>query len=50
MNTDYYEIDHCAMAHQQQEFLEEWDKNPTVRFARYCEEFPWAVECKMYEV
>ena len=49
MNTEYYEIDHCAMAHQQQEFLKEWD-SPTARFARYCEEFPWAVECKMYEV
>jgi len=50
MQTDYYEIDHSAMAHQQQKFLEEWEKNnPTRKFASYCEEFPWAVECKIYE-
>jgi len=50
MQLDYYEIDHSAMAHQQQKFLEEWEKStPTFKFAQYCEEFPWAVECKIYE-
>jgi len=50
MDFDYQEIDHCAMAHQQQKWFEERELNPTVRFAKYCEEFPWAVECKIYEV
>jgi len=53
MLSEYYEIDHGALAHQQQKFLEEWEKNrkptPTEVFAKYCEEFPWAVECKIYE-
>lgn len=50
METDYFEIDPSGMASQQLKWLDEWEKNPTIQFARYCEEFPWAVECKMYEV
>jgi len=51
MTTEYHEIDPSGMATQQQKFLEEWEaKNPTKAFARYCEEFPWAVECKIYDV
>ena len=51
MLTDYQEIDACGMASQQQKFLDEWEtKNPTKAFARYCEEFPWAPECKVYDV
>lgn len=28
---------------------EELEQSPAVQFARYCEETPWAVECKIYE-
>lgn len=23
--------------------------NPTEEFKKYCEEFPWALECRIYE-
>jgi len=51
MNTEYFEHDPSGMATQQRKFLEEWEaKNPTKAFARYCEQFPWAPECKIYDV
>ena len=51
MLSDYQEIDPSAMASQTQKFFEELDaKNPTKQFAAYCEEYPWAPECKIYDV
>ncbi len=51
MLSDYQEIDPSAMASQQSKFFEERDeKNPTLRFAAYCEEFPWALECKVFDL
>ena len=50
MDFDYHEIDPSGMATQQRKWLEEQEKNPTVLFAKYCEEFPWAPECKIYDV
>ena len=51
MNNDYFEIDHCAMAHEQQKFFAELEANsPTQKFTEYCDEFPWAAECKIYDV
>ena len=50
--TDYHEIDPSPMATQAlRMFEEEADAvNPTKRFAQFCEENPWAPECKIYEV
>ncbi len=51
MLSDYQEIDPSAMASQTQKFFEELDaKNPTLRFAAYCEEYPWALECKVFDL
>lgn len=51
METEYFEIDHSAMAHETEKFFAEMEANsPTTKFAQYCEEFPWAPECKMYDV
>ena len=51
METEYFEIDHSAMAHETEKFFAEREANsPTTKFAQYCEEFPWAPECKMYDV
>jgi len=51
MISDYQEIDPSPMASQTQEFFEELDaKNPTLQFAAYCKEFPWALECKVFDL
>ena len=50
MLNDYQEIDPSAMATQQAKFFEELEaKSPTTKFRIYCEENPWASECKIYE-
>ena len=51
MNIDYHEIDPSAMATQQQEFFEELEKpNWRARYEQFCEENPWDLECKMFDV
>ena len=52
MIADYHEIDPSPLATQARKMFEEeaLEKNPTRRFAIYCEENPWAPECKIYEV
>ena len=52
MNQDYHEIDPSPLATSTLKwFQEQEDKvNPTRRFAQYCEENPWAPECKTYDV
>lgn len=51
MDTEYFEIDHSAMAHEQEKFFAEREAaSPARKFAEYCEEFPWAPECKLYDV
>lgn len=51
METEYFEIDHSAMAHETEKFFAEREANlPATKFAQYCEEFPWAPECKLYDV
>ena len=51
MLQDYYETDSSPLASQTEKFFQEMEAvNPTVQFARYCDEFPWAIECKIYDV
>ena len=51
MDFDYQEIDPSGMATQQRKWFEEQERlNPTLAFARYCEETAWAPECKIYDV
>lgn len=51
LTTEYQEIDPSPMATQQRKWFEERERvNPTVAFAKYCEEQPWAPECKIYDV
>lgn len=51
MLQDYHETDSSPLATQTKRFFEEKDSvNPTIRFAKYCDEFPWALECKIYDV
>lgn len=52
MLQDYYETDSSPLASATEKFFQEQQEavNPTVRFAKYCEEFPWAPECKIYDV
>lgn len=50
LSTEYQEIDPSPMATQQVKFFEERAQSPATFFERFCEEMPWAPECKMYEV
>jgi hypothetical protein len=50
MLKDYQEIDSSPMATQQEQFFEDKEaKSPTTSFRNYCEQNPWALECKIYE-
>lgn len=51
LSTDYHEIDPSPLATQAIRWLAETEKaeKPAAKFRAYCEEFPWAVECKLYE-
>jgi len=51
LSTDYHEIDPSPLATSTLKWFAERERvNPTVAFAKYCEENPWAVECKVYDV
>lgn len=51
MNNDYHEIDPSPLATSVLKWFAERERtNPTVQFAKYCEENPWAVECRVYDV
>ena len=51
MNSDYHEIDSSPMATQQQKFLEEQEQSSwRARYERFCEENPWDLECKIFDV
>ena len=51
MNNDYQEIDPSPLATSTLKWFAERERtNPTVQFAKYCEENPWAAECKVYDV
>ena len=51
MNSDYHEIDHCAMAHEQQKWFEEREANSwRAKYERFCEENPWDPECKIFDL
>ena len=52
MNNDYIEIDPSPLATQALQLVAELEaaESPTVKFAKFCEETPWAPECKVYEV
>lgn len=51
LSTDYHEIDPSPMATQAIRMFAEMEAKdtPTKRFRAYCEENPWAVECKIFE-
>ena len=47
---DYIEADNSPLAKQHVQFFAEQDaKNPTKRFAAYCEANPDAPECKIHD-
>ena len=51
LSTDYHEIDPSPMATQALKMFAEIEARdtPTKRFRAFCEENPWAPECKLYE-
>ena len=51
MNTDYHETDPSTMATQQAESLEAKEQtNWRARYEQFCEENPWDLECKIFDL
>ena len=51
MLEDYQEIDPSAMATQQAKFLKEREASSwRANYERFCEENPWDLECKIFDL
>ena len=52
MISDYHEIDASPMATQQQKWMEETEEknNWRAQYEKFCEENPWDLECKMFDL
>ena len=51
MISDYQEIDPSPMASQTQKFFEEQEQSSwRAQYERFCEENPWDLECKIFDL